>query len=447
MVHEALREEVAAVLLDEALQIVPTLAAADVLEDRKPHAPAVGQPGAKQGFGGLLEEGDQFAVVARLGFARRSSARLGPAFAGGDQAADNRPAADLEHLVEFGDGAGADGVVVLHLLDRGDQLHRFLQEAQPRQIGQQAAEHGLQAPRGDDPLRVAAAGQGHVQQGLLAEGRDQTPPDLPHPLRIAAQHGPQRRFRRLFPGLLAFARAAAVHHHADHPHGVARLHAGGDDLLQQHLLDAAAAFVFHQRLLRAARRRNAVAIDRGQQVEKLLPVLRRLVEPAGQHRFALVGRQVGPERSHGRQLPKLGQRGEEGQPPHDPFGLFHELEVGGARRPCRRLRASRPRCRLRCCRGRSRLRRRRRRYHRPRLPPRRRPIPRPPVRTAAPPNSPRRWPPGNRGTCGPGPSAAAASGGRWFLPRRSRPTGPASSPAPGCGRNSPLRPAGSGRPG
>ena len=179
------------------------LAVADGLEHRKPHAAAVDQPGAKQGFGGLFQEGDQLAVVAGVRPARPP---------GSDQpslAATRLRTIARQPILNIWSNSviapGPDGVVGLHLLDRGDQLHGFLQEAQPRQIGQQAAEHGLQAPRGDDPLRMAAAGQGHVQQGLLAEGRDQPPPDLPHALRVAAQHGLQRRFGRLFPGFLAFA--------------------------------------------------------------------------------------------------------------------------------------------------------------------------------------------------------------------------------------------------
>ena len=64
------------------------------------------------------------------------------------------------------------------------------------------------------------------------------------------------------------------HRRADHPRGVARLDARVDDLLQQRFLDAAAAVVFHQRLVRAARRRNPMAVHRGQQVQQLPVVVR-----------------------------------------------------------------------------------------------------------------------------------------------------------------------------
>ena len=121
---------------------------------------------------------------------------------------------------------------------------------------------------------------------------------------------------------------AAVHDGADQPHGIGRFDAGGDDLLQQHLLDAAAALEFHQGLLRAARRRNAVAGHGAQQVEKLRAVFRRLLEPRGQHRLAVFGGHVAAKGRHGRQLPELCQRGEERQPPNDPLGLADQLEVG-----------------------------------------------------------------------------------------------------------------------
>ena len=108
-----------------------------------------------------------------------------------DQALDDRLAADLEHAVELGDRARARRDARSPSPGRFPAVAGFGQQSQPRQIGQQAAEHGLQAARGDDPLRIAAAAQGHVQQRLLGQASaaacGQT---RAHAGRVAAQHAP-----------------------------------------------------------------------------------------------------------------------------------------------------------------------------------------------------------------------------------------------------------------
>ena len=89
-VHESLREQVAAVTLDELLQTSPTLGIADRLQHREPHAVAVHQPAAQQHFDHLLQAVDQLAVGPARG---RLLAAL-PVGRGNRQALRDRLAAD-----------------------------------------------------------------------------------------------------------------------------------------------------------------------------------------------------------------------------------------------------------------------------------------------------------------------------------------------------------------
>ena len=57
-------------------------------------------------------------------------------------------------------------MAAFHLLDGFQQLAGLLQQAQAGQIGQQPVQYPLDVARGHDLLRVAAAGQGHIEQRL-----------------------------------------------------------------------------------------------------------------------------------------------------------------------------------------------------------------------------------------------------------------------------------------
>ena len=132
----------------------------DGLQHGKPHAAAVDQPAAEQHLDHLLDAVDQLRIGlgAVVPVGRRDR-----------QAPRNGLAADLEHAVELGDAAGAHGMPGLHALGRLQQAAGFGQQTQPRQIRQQAAQHVLEAARGDDPLRAAAPAQRHVQERLPVE--------------------------------------------------------------------------------------------------------------------------------------------------------------------------------------------------------------------------------------------------------------------------------------
>ena len=126
------------------------------------------KPAAQQGLGGLFQQGDKF-VVDEL-FIRAALCR-GPIGRRRDQRTDDGLTADLENAVELGNCAGALGMLEFHALDGFQQLRGFVDQSQAGQIGQQTAQHALQASGGHDFKRISAAGQGYVEQGLVPQRR------------------------------------------------------------------------------------------------------------------------------------------------------------------------------------------------------------------------------------------------------------------------------------
>ncbi len=63
-VHEPLGEQIAAVALDELLQLPPALRIANRLQHREPHAMAVHEPAPQQPFDHSLQAVDQLTVGA-----------------------------------------------------------------------------------------------------------------------------------------------------------------------------------------------------------------------------------------------------------------------------------------------------------------------------------------------------------------------------------------------
>ena len=206
----------------------------------------------------------------------------------------------------------------------------FRQQAQPRQVAQQAAQHALEARARPRSAADCRRGPGRRTSSDCCESAASS---SRHCLRTPAT-SPRNRARsvssdRPLPAPVGLGRRRHGHHGADQPAGVAGLDRGGDDLLQQRLLDAAAVVVFDQRLLRAPRRRNAIAVDRRQQFQQPLAIGRRpgASQPASD--LVAVGRRRRGGGGHGGHLPQLGHGAEKGQPAEDPLGLHDEFDVGG----------------------------------------------------------------------------------------------------------------------
>ena len=86
-----------------------------------------------------------------------------------DQAADDRLVAAGEQPIVFGDGARPDRVLGFHRLGDVEQLAGFADQAQPRQPSKQVVDQLAERAGPDDPPRLAALGQRHVEQLLLRE--------------------------------------------------------------------------------------------------------------------------------------------------------------------------------------------------------------------------------------------------------------------------------------
>ena len=275
--------------------------AGDRLEHREPHAAAVGQPAVEHDFGQRFEAIDQRRVGLGCGrFCRAAASPPGRPAETARQRVIAR-AGGLENQVELGDGAGALRMADLHDLGGFQQLAGLGQQSQLGQEAQQAANHVLQVARGRDAAGVAAAAQRHVEQRLALQRGQQARQAAAHAARVAPNHLRDQLVGKPLPRRPVRRRRGTGHRGADHAGGVGRFHAGLDDLFQQRVLDAPAAVELDQRFLRAARRWDAVAVDRGHQLEQLPVVPPRLVEPDGQ-RFVAARVGLG-HRSHGGQLP------------------------------------------------------------------------------------------------------------------------------------------------
>ena len=275
-VHELLGEQVVAVALDEALQPLPAVAVADAFP--APRAARRGCASSQQRNRTstiCFQAVDQVALGGRW----RSSAAcpLSSSADESDQAADDRLAADLEHAVELGDRAGADRMVELHVLDGFQQPAGLAQQAQPGQIGQQAAQHVLQARarrRSAAGCRRGPATRTTAAASAARRAARATPRGPPSRRRATRPRNTRLTGRLPAVGLGAAGRGCSIAARIIRAASAVSTHAAMICSSSVSLI-APAAVVFDQRFVRAARRRNAIAMHGRQQLQQLLAVADR----------------------------------------------------------------------------------------------------------------------------------------------------------------------------
>ncbi len=256
--EKLLREQLAAVAIDKFDQCGKALGVFHLLQHRKPQRTAMCEPARQEQLGQPLETLDHRHRRGRVGFADGRIVR-GPRLGRYHEAFDQRLVPDAEQLVELGHRAGTNRVGALHFPRRFEQLPRFGQQAQSGHPREEVLNRSPPRPHGDNSRRRAATSQRNIQQWSSLEGLAQVVPMLPRAVGIApherGQHGDNLRLVR-FEGI-GIVGASGVRRHCvrrlprsrweilpacfvgrrQQTPGIGRHNAGGDDLLQQRLLE------------------------------------------------------------------------------------------------------------------------------------------------------------------------------------------------------------------
>ena len=206
-----------------------------------------------------------------------------------------------------------------------------VQQAQPRQVAQQAAQHAPGGSRGDDLQRDCRRGPGRRKAAVAAASAAIS---ARHCRRTAAASPRNTGAEHLFDGLLPASKPSAgrrrpAHHRADQAAGVGRS-------------PRAAAMICSSSVSLMLRRRSYSTSDSACRGATECGSGATAASNSSSRRRLLMAWASQPEstswrsapsppaavRGHGGHLPQLRQRGQERQPQEDPLGFRDQLEIG-----------------------------------------------------------------------------------------------------------------------
>ena len=140
-------------------------------------------------------------------------------------------------------------------------------------------------------MRVAAPRSRQIEKRQPCEQAEKARAGSPHRLAVSVERRPERLADRCLPGIPGRGGVIASHRGLKDAGGIGHFDRGGDDSVEEDLLDLPAAIKFHQSVVRATRGRDRITVYGGQDLAQLSAALGGLGEPSGQHRVA-VGRSL-----------------------------------------------------------------------------------------------------------------------------------------------------------